>query len=56
MSSDIEQAEAQEVQLREDLKQHQADRASAKKAVSAATALRSKEATAYAAEKDCFLF
>jgi len=51
VSSDIEQAEAQEVQLKEDLKQHQADRAAAKKAVSAATALREKEAAAYAAEK-----
>jgi hypothetical protein len=51
VSSDIEQAEAQEVQLKEDLKQHQADRADAKKAVSAATALREKEAGAYAAEK-----
>jgi chromosome segregation ATPase len=51
VSSDIEQAEAQQVQLKEDLKQHQADRAAAKKAVGAATALREKEAAAYAAEK-----
>jgi chromosome segregation ATPase len=51
VSSDIEQAEAQEVQLKEDLKQHQADRAAAKKAVSAATALRGKEAAAFASEK-----
>jgi chromosome segregation ATPase len=51
VSSDIEQAEAQEVQLKEDLKQHQADRAAAKKAVSAATALREKEAAAFASEK-----
>jgi chromosome segregation ATPase len=51
VSSDIEQAEAQQVQLKEDLKQHQADRAAAKKAVSAATALREKEAAAFASEK-----
>jgi hypothetical protein len=51
VTSDIEQAEAQKVQLKEDLKQHQSDRESAKKAVSAATALRAKEAGAYAAEK-----
>merc|ERR1719502_1849722 len=51
VSSDIEQAEAQEVQLKEDLQQHQADRAAAKKAVSAATALREKDAAAYASEK-----
>jgi septal ring factor EnvC (AmiA/AmiB activator) len=52
VSSDIEQAEAQEVQFKEDLKQHQADRAAAKKAVSAATALREKEAAAFASEKN----
>merc|ERR1719207_66012 len=51
VGSDIEQAEAQEVQLKEDLKQHQTDRAAAVKAVNAATALREKEAAAYAAEK-----
>merc|ERR1712100_99832 len=51
VGSDIEQAEAQEVQLKEDLKQHQADRAAAKKAVSAATALREKEAAAFASEQ-----
>jgi chromosome segregation ATPase len=51
VSSDIEQAEAQSAQLKEDLKQHQADRSAAKKAVSAANAVREKEATAFAAEK-----
>jgi chromosome segregation ATPase len=51
VSSDIEQAEAQQVQLQEDLKQHQADRTAAKKAVNAATALREKEAAAFASEK-----
>jgi chromosome segregation ATPase len=51
VSSDIEQGEAQMVQLKEDLKQHNADRAAAKKAVGAATALREKEAAAFASEK-----
>jgi septal ring factor EnvC (AmiA/AmiB activator) len=51
VSSDIAQAEAQQVQLKEDLKVHQADRAAAKKAIGAATALREKEASAFASEK-----
>merc|ERR1719262_1750182 len=48
--SEIEEAEATMAQLKEDVKKHQADRAAAKEAMATATALREKEAAAYAAE------
>jgi len=51
VTSDIEEAEAQVVQLKEDLKSHQTDRAAAKAAMAQATAIRAKEAAAFAAEK-----
>jgi chromosome segregation ATPase len=51
VTSDIEEAEAQVIQLKEDLKSHQTDRASAKAAMASATAIREKEATTFAAEK-----
>merc|ERR1719359_1366594 len=51
VTSDIEEAEAQVVQLKGDLKQHQTDRAAAKAAMADATAIRTKEAAAFAAEK-----
>jgi chromosome segregation ATPase len=50
VGSDIKEAEAKLAQLKEDLKQHQIDRAAAKSAVAEATALREKEAAAYAKE------
>jgi len=50
LGADIKEAEAKNAQLKEDLKQHQVDRSAAKTAVAEATALRSKEAGAYAAE------
>jgi len=50
LGADIKEAEAKNAQLKEDLKQHQVDRSAAKTAVADATALRSKEAAAYAAE------
>jgi|Transcript_44204 DNA repair exonuclease SbcCD ATPase subunit len=49
--SEIEASEGQVKQLKEDLKQHQADRTAAKKAMAEATAVREKEAAAFAAEK-----
>jgi outer membrane murein-binding lipoprotein Lpp len=48
--SDIKESEAKKVQLDEDIKQHQTDRSAAKEAMAAATALREKEAAAYAKE------
>jgi len=46
----IKSAEAKKTQLDEDLVQHQADRAAAKAAMAEATALRTKEAAAFAKE------
>merc|ERR1719162_1566929 len=51
LGSDIEASTAQLAQLKEDLKTHQSDRAAAKEAMGKATALREKDAKAYAAEK-----
>jgi len=51
VSSDIEEGEAQNAQLKEDLKKHQVDRAAAKSAMAEATALREKEAAEFAKEK-----
>merc|ERR1719386_244720 len=50
LEADIKEGEAQKKQLDEDIKQHQADRSAAKKAMADATALRKKEAAAYAKE------
>jgi len=50
LEADIKEGESKKVQLDEDLKQHQADRSAAKAAMAAATALRSKEAAAFAKE------
>jgi septal ring factor EnvC (AmiA/AmiB activator) len=50
LDSDIKESEAKKEQLSEDLKQHQADRSAAKEAMAEATALREKEAKAYAKE------
>merc|ERR1719506_2495334 len=50
LESDIKEGEAKKKQLDEDIKQHQADRSAAKKAMADATALRKKEAAAYAKE------
>merc|ERR1719247_1361526 len=50
LGADIKEAEAKQAQLKEDLKQHQVDRSAAKQAVADATALREKEAAAYAKE------
>merc|ERR1719217_1409334 len=50
LGADIKESEAALAQLKEDLKQAQVDRSAAKDAVSEATALRGKEAKAYAAE------
>ena len=52
VQSDIEEGEAQVKQLGEDLNKHQSDRAAAKTAIAEATAIREKEASAYAAMKD----
>merc|ERR550532_29501 len=52
LQSDIEAAEAQKAQLDGDLEQHRADRTAAKQAIAEATALREKEAAAYAALKE----
>jgi len=46
----IQAGEAKKTQLDEDLKQHQSDRSAAKAAMAEATALRTKEAAAYAKE------
>jgi len=51
VSSEIEEKEAAKAQMDEDLKQHQADRSAAKDAIADATAIREKEAAAYAKEK-----
>jgi len=50
LSADIKEAESKLAQLKEDLKQAQMDRDAAKGAVASATALREKEAAAYAKE------
>merc|ERR1719439_458683 len=47
LGADIKEAEATNVQLKEDLKQHQMDRSAAKTAIAEATALREKEAAAF---------
>jgi chromosome segregation ATPase len=52
LASDIKESEAKLSQLKEDLKQHQVDRSAAKQAVADATALRTKEAAAYAKESN----
>jgi len=51
VTSDIEASEQKLAQTKADLKQHQADRSSAKKAMEEATAIREKEAAAFAAHK-----
>jgi len=48
LEADIKEGEEKKAQLEEDLKSHQADRAAAKTAMAEATALRKKEAAAYA--------
>merc|ERR1719389_254669 len=48
LEADIKEAEAKKVQDDEDVKQAQEDRAAAKEAMASATALREKEAAAYA--------
>merc|ERR1719343_161935 len=50
LEADIKEKTAKKAQLDEDIKQHQADRAAAKEAMASATALREKEAAAYAKE------
>merc|ERR1719316_142322 len=50
LQSDIEASESHKAQLEEDVKQHQADRDAAKASIKEATAIRTKEAEAYAAE------
>merc|ERR1719183_1478422 len=50
LAADIKEGEAKKKQLDEDIKQHQADRSAAKTAMADATALRKKEADAYAKE------
>merc|ERR1719456_587908 len=50
LEADIKEGEAKKKQLDEDLKQHQTDRSAAKAAMADATALRKKEAAAYAKE------
>merc|ERR1719197_1299273 len=50
LGSDIKEGEAKKAQLDEDIKQHQVDRSAAKAAMADATALRTKEATAYEKE------
>merc|ERR1719443_613919 len=50
LGADIKEGEAKKAQLDEDIKQHQVDRSAAKAAVAEATALREKEAAAYAKE------
>merc|ERR1719359_1586904 len=51
VSAGIEAAEGQKAQLAEDLKTHASDRDAAKAAMSSATALREKEAAAFATTK-----
>merc|ERR1740130_331434 len=50
LGADIEAGEAKKQQLDEDIKQHQTDRSAAKAAMAEATALREKEAAAFAKE------
>jgi nucleoid-associated protein YgaU len=50
VESAIKEAKAQKAQLEADLVQHKADRAAAKQAIADATALRTKEAAAFAKE------
>jgi len=50
LGADISAGEAKKAQLDEDIKQHQVDRSAAKEAMGSATALREKEAAAYATE------
>merc|ERR1719281_1013171 len=50
LEADIKEGEAKKKQLDEDIKQHQVDRSAAKTAMADATALRKKEADAYAKE------
>jgi len=50
LTADIEAGVSKQAQLKEDLKQHQADRSAAKAAMAEATALRKKEADAFAKE------
>jgi len=50
LAASIKEAEASKVQLEADIKQHRADRDAAKAAMLEATAIREKEAAAYAAE------
>merc|ERR1719353_1746500 len=52
LAADIEEGEAKVVSLKEDLKTAQTDRSAAKAAMAEATALREKEAAAYAKVKD----
>jgi hypothetical protein len=52
VSSDIEEAENLKTKLDGELKQHQTDRDSAKASMADATAIREKEAAAFAASKD----
>merc|ERR1719262_1196906 len=51
VGADIEEAEAQVKQLKQDLKSHQTDRAAAKAAMAEATNIREKEASTFAALK-----
>jgi len=51
LASDIKAAEAEHAQLGEDLTKHRSDRESAKKAIADATAIREKEAAAFASMK-----
>lgn len=50
LQSDIEESAANSIKLKQDLKQHQTDRAAAKAAMAEATSLREKENVAYVAE------
>merc|ERR1719398_630491 len=50
LEADIKEGEAKKTQLDEDIKQAQTDRSAAKTAMADATALRKKEADAYAKE------
>jgi len=51
VESAVKEAEGQKAQLEQDLETHKADRAAAKKSIDEATALRNKEAKAYASFK-----
>jgi len=51
LGSEIEEAESQKAQLDQDLKAHREDRDAAKSSAAEATAIREKQAAAYAAEK-----